>query len=54
MLQHHAEVPSGAIAPSALVDALHYLSQLFALGLVCGHNPLIPPSSIQDKEAHVH
>jgi hypothetical protein len=26
MLQHHAEVPSGAIAPSALVDALHHLS----------------------------
>ena len=48
MLQHHAEVSSGAIAPAASVDALHHLSQSFALGLVCGHNPLIPPSSIQD------
>ena len=54
MLQYHAEVASGAIAPTASVDVLHHFGQAIALGLACGHSPLIPLSSIQDSEALLH
>tara|TARA_B100000405_G_scaffold268691_1_gene207033 strand:- start:123 stop:470 length:348 start_codon:yes stop_codon:yes gene_type:complete len=53
-LDHHAEIPSGAIAPAALVDVLHHLDQAVALGSAGVHSPGIPSSSIQETEAALH
>ena len=53
-LLHNAEISAGAIAPAALMDALHHLSQSIALGSAGVHSPGIPLSSIQEIEAPLH
>ena len=54
MLQHNAEISSGAIAPPALVDALHHFAQAVALDSAGVHSPVIPSSSIQETETSSH